>query len=147
MRILIFSQITDQRDGAAVFQRLATSLTGSGIQYVIFTTYERDQDFDSGIGIYACVTSLTFSRTDYGSDRPPIIPEIPSQDVYSAIWKRNQPDTNILFQPTIQGALAIAREIGKEHGGMQSLITGSLRLVGGALGLLQPFVSGQACAH
>jgi hypothetical protein len=51
--MLIFSQISDQRDGAAVFERLAASLAGSGIQYVIFTTYERDQSSNSGIGIYA----------------------------------------------------------------------------------------------
>ena len=139
--MLIFSQISDQRDGAAVFERLATSLAGSGMQYVIFTMYERDQDFDSGIGIYAYIASLAFSCADCGLDQQPKILEMPSQDVYSAIWKRTQPDTNILFEPTIQGALEIARKIGKEHGGMQSLITGSLRLVGGALGLLQPYAS------
>ena len=141
MRMLIFSQISDQRDGAAVFERLATSLAGSGMQYVIFTTYERDQDFDSGISIYAYIASLAFPRADCGLDRQPKILEMPSQDVCSAIWKRTQPDTNILFEPTIQGALEIARKIGEEHGGMQSLITGSLHLVGGALGLLQPYAS------
>jgi folylpolyglutamate synthase len=139
--MLIFSQISDQRDEAAVFERLATSLAGSGMQYVIFTMYERDQDFDSGIGIYAYIASLAFPCADCGLDRQPKILEMPSQDVYSAIWKRTQPDTNVLFEPTIQGALEIARKIGKEHGGMQSLITGSLRLVGGALGLLQPYAS------
>jgi folylpolyglutamate synthase len=66
-----------------------------------------------------------------------------SQDVYSEIWKRTQPDTNILFEPTIQGALETARKIGREYGGMQTLVTGSLRLVGGALVFLQPFVSAQ----
>jgi len=50
--MLIFSQITDQRDDVAVFERLAASLRGSGLQYVIFTTYKRDKDSDSGIGIY-----------------------------------------------------------------------------------------------
>ena len=51
-RILIFSLITDQRDGAVVFERLATSLAGSGVQYAIFTTYEQDQDSDSRNGMY-----------------------------------------------------------------------------------------------
>jgi folylpolyglutamate synthase len=144
--MLIFSQITDQRDGAAVFERLATSLVGSGIQYAIFTTYERGQDFDSRIGTYAYVAILTFPRANCDLDRQPKILEMPSRDVYSAIWKRTQPNANILFEPTIQGALEIARKIGKEHGSMQTLITGSLRLVGGALGLLQPYVSAQESA-
>jgi len=61
---------------------------------------------------------------------------MPSQDIYTEIWKRTQPATSILFEPTIQGAMELARKIGREHGGMQTLVTGSLRLVGGALGLL-----------
>jgi hypothetical protein len=72
---------------------------------------------------------------------------MPLQDVYSAIWKRIQPDTIILFKPTIQGALEIVREIGNEYGGVQSLVTGSLYLVGTALGLLQPYVPAQECVH
>jgi folylpolyglutamate synthase len=144
--MLIFSQISDQRDGAAVFERLATSLAGSGIQYLIFTTYERDHDFDSGIGI-CLLAFLAFPCADCGLDQQPKLLKIPLQDVYSAIWKRAQPDTNILFEPTIQGALEIARKIGKEHGSMQSLITGSLHLVGGALSLLQPYLSAQECIH
>jgi folylpolyglutamate synthase len=143
VRMLIFSQITDQRDDAAVFERLANSLWGSGVQYVIFTTYKREQDFDSGIGIYIYIASLAFPCAHCVSDRQPSIIEMPSQDVYSEIWKRTEPDTNILFEPTIQGALEIARKIGREHGGMQTLVTGSLHLVGGALGLLQPYVSAQ----
>jgi len=45
-RILIFSQISDQRDGAAVLECLAKSLYRSGIpmQHVIFTTYEQTQE-------------------------------------------------------------------------------------------------------
>jgi hypothetical protein len=97
--------------------------------------------------VYAHVASLAFPCADCGLDQQPKLLEIPLQDVYSAIWKRAQPDTNILFEPTIQGALEVARKIGKEHGGMQSLITGSLRLVGGALSLLQPYLSAQECIH
>ncbi|KAH8659373.1 putative tetrahydrofolylpolyglutamate synthase [Tricladium varicosporioides] len=119
-RILIFSLITDQRDGAAVFERLATSLRGSGIQYVIFTTYERDLD------------------PDPRNNTQPKLLEMPSQDhIYAEIWKRVQPDANIYFKSTIQGALDVARELGRDHGSMQTLITGSQHLVGGALSLLQ----------
>ena len=39
--------ITNQRDAAAVFQRLAISLASSGIQHVIFTTYALDHDAEA----------------------------------------------------------------------------------------------------
>ncbi|PVH86704.1 putative tetrahydrofolylpolyglutamate synthase [Cadophora sp. DSE1049] len=120
-RILIFSLITDQRDAAAVFERLATSLASNGIQHAIFTTYERDQDTEAKINSQSKIL------------------ETPSQDqqVYATIWRRAQPDTSIAFEPTIQGALELARKIGKDHGSVQTLITGSQHLVGGALSLLQ----------
>ncbi len=57
-RILIFSLITDQRDAAAVFERLATSLAGNGIQYAIFTTYERDQESESKNSMHIHLASL-----------------------------------------------------------------------------------------
>jgi folylpolyglutamate synthase len=57
--------------------------------------------------------------------------------VYAEIWKRAQPDSNILFEPTIRGALETARKLSKDYGTMQTLVTGSLFLVGGALSLLQ----------
>ena len=110
------------------------------MKYAIFTTYERDQDSDSTNGMHIYVASLGPPLADSGSDPQPKILEIPSQDqqMYAEIWKRAQPDTSIFFEPTIQGALETARKIGKDHGSMQSLITGSQHLVGGALSLLQP---------
>lgn len=59
-RILIFSLITDQRDAAAVFERLATSLVSSEIQHVIFTTYERDQDSESKNSMHIHLASSEF---------------------------------------------------------------------------------------
>jgi hypothetical protein len=59
-QILIFSLITDQRDGAAVFECLATSLAHREMQYAIFTTYKRDQDSGSRNSMHNYVVSLTF---------------------------------------------------------------------------------------
>ena len=42
------------------------------------------------------------------------------------------------FELSIEGALNLAKKIGDENGGMQTLITGSLYLIGGALRLLEP---------
>jgi folylpolyglutamate synthase len=82
---------------------------------------------------------LALPLADYSSDPQPKILEMPSQDkhVYAEIWKRAQPDSTISFEPTIQGALEMARKIGKDHGSIQTLVTGSQHLVGPALSLLQ----------
>ena len=42
----------------------------------------------------------------------------------------------------IEEALSLARKIGEQNHGMQTLITGSLHLVGGALNLLNPIDRG-----
>jgi folylpolyglutamate synthase len=82
---------------------------------------------------------LALALADTTSDPQPKTLETPSQDqkIYADIWKRAQPDSTILFEPTIQGALEMSRKIGKDHGSMQALVTGSQHLVGGALSLLQ----------
>jgi folylpolyglutamate synthase len=85
------------------------------------------------------VVPLALPLADSSSDLQPKTLDIPSQDqhVYAEIWKRAQPASTIFFEPTIQGALEMARKIGKDHGSMQALVTGSQHLVGGALSLLQ----------
>jgi len=85
------------------------------------------------------VVSVALPLAESSSDPQPKIQEMPSQDqhVYAEIWKKAQPDSIIFFEPTIQGALEMARKIGKDHGSMQTLVTGSQHLVGGALSLLQ----------
>lgn len=120
-RILIFSMITNQRDAAAVFQRLAISLASSGIQHVIFTTYALDHDAEAKDN-----PQSEFLKTPSAD-----------QQSYATIWRRAHPDANISFEPTIRGALDLARDIGEAYGSVQTLITGSQHLVGGALFLLQ----------
>lgn len=138
-RILIFSLFTDRRDGAAVFKRLANALAGRGIQYIIFTTYERDQKSYIKMVCKAMMLPKKFLFADYKSNPSPEILDMYSQDqrADAEIWKTAQPDATIEFESTIQGALEVARRFGNEHGGMQALITGSQYLVGGALSLLQ----------
>ena len=60
------------------------------------------------------------------------------QTDYARIYRTIAPDTEVSVQPTIEQALLQAKEIGDRDGGMQTLITGSLFLVGGALRLLEP---------
>jgi folylpolyglutamate synthase len=137
-RVLIFSLLTDQRDSAAVFERLAASLVGSGIEHVIFTTYQHGDESDSRDSMQTRMPNMNdsdiFSDTD--SDAYSAIPKI--QQSYADIWKRSHYDTNIDFQPTIKRSLDVVSDIGKDCGHVQTLITGSQHLVGGALHFLQP---------
>lgn len=65
-------------------------------------------------------------------------PEV--QETYVKAWKSIDPDVGgVSIEPTIEGALNLARKLGdQDSNGMQTLITGSLYLVGGALSFLQP---------
>lgn len=62
------------------------------------------------------------------------------QDVhkeYEQAWNSIDPNAEISVEPTIEGALKLAKEIGDRGNGMQTLITGSLYLIGGALLFLE----------
>lgn len=51
--------ITDQRDGSAVFEHLAKSLVGGGVQHIIFTTYKRDNNTESRNSMQLCFFLVT----------------------------------------------------------------------------------------
>lgn len=59
------------------------------------------------------------------------------QNDYVEAYRSIDPDVHITIEPTIEGALNHAREIGNRDNGMQTLVTGSLYLIGGALRLLE----------
>ena len=52
---------------------------------------------------------------------------------------KKDPEAVIVRQDAIEGALNFAKNIGEQYNGMETLVTGSLHLVGGALNLLRPF--------
>ncbi|KAM0799425.1 putative tetrahydrofolylpolyglutamate synthase [Usnea florida] len=123
-RILIFSQLSE-RDGTAILRCAAKTLQDSGlqIQYVILTTYEERQD--GSIDINHCSS-------------PPKKPfSLEIQESYVEAYKNVDPDVDIAIEPDIESALNLARQIGDGGSGMQTLVTGSLYLVGGALRLLE----------
>lgn len=61
------------------------------------------------------------------------------KDSYLKIWHSIFPEIQAVFEPTIEGAINIVRQHG-EANGAQTLITGSLNLMGGALRVLEPEV-------
>ncbi|KAF8426995.1 putative tetrahydrofolylpolyglutamate synthase [Tirmania nivea] len=124
-RILIFTHISDQRDGQALLETLASCIKNNNMwpEYVIFTTYQERQDGSTRIDKNVKIPNTS-------------IPNLLA--LYCEIWSKIDPDAVIVSETAIEGALKFARSIGEENGGMDTLITGSLHLVGGALNLLRP---------
>ncbi|OJD18734.1 hypothetical protein AJ78_01271 [Emergomyces pasteurianus Ep9510] len=120
-RILIFSHFSEDRDGPALVGCLAHSLLKHNAlpDYVIFTTYRESEG--------GSADKTIISETS--------IPEF--CDVYAAFWKGFSPQAVVSAEPTIEGAIKLAKRIGAQHGEMEVFITGSLHLVGGALNLLR----------
>ena len=70
--------------------------------------------------------------------KPPEKPfSLDVQREYIEAYRTVDPDVSIAVEPTIEGALNLAREIGNCGNGMQTLVTGSLYLIGGVLRLLK----------
>lgn len=61
------------------------------------------------------------------------------QRVFADRWKTLDPAANVLLIPSIEEAINTARGFAEKGDGkkVQALITGSLHLVGGALGILE----------
>lgn len=61
------------------------------------------------------------------------------QERYIAAWKSIFPETETAFESTVEGALNLAKSLDQGLG-TQTLVTGSLYLVGAALRILEPHV-------
>lgn len=60
------------------------------------------------------------------------------QRVFADKWRELDPSANIMLIPSIEEAINTARTLAKDDDPKaQALITGSLHLVGGALGILE----------
>ncbi|KAH8591875.1 folylpolyglutamate synthase [Bisporella sp. PMI_857] len=121
VRVLIFSH-RSSRDNKALLQRVAQSLRDNkiDIDYYIFTTYDERKD-----GISKIDRNFTnhFPTGAIQED--------------AQVWKQLNPSATTFCDESIEGALIRARGLGDENRTVQVLITGSLHLVSGALGLLK----------
>jgi len=60
-----------------------------------------------------------------------------ARDIFLRVWHEIYPEVAVAYEPYIDGALKLAKQIGESDGGAQTLITGSQHLVGPALSLLE----------
>lgn len=75
------------------------------------------------------------------TDKTVTVPKTPLRNLYatySSSWQDFDNQAKVFSEPTIEGALNLAKRISAQEGGIQAFVTGSLHLVGGALTLLRP---------
>lgn len=132
-KVLIFNQqgrseAVDFLDGLCNTVKNADS-TGQGFQHVIFCT------------------NVTYATTGYKRDfvnhqyNPADIEKMTQQRIFAEKWASLDTSAKILVIPSIEEAINTARGLanseGEDGSKVQALITGSLHLVGGALGILE----------
>ncbi|GAB1309982.1 Folylpolyglutamate synthetase [Madurella fahalii] len=129
-RVLIFNQqgrteAVDFLDGLCNTVKKADP-AGRGFEHVIFCT------------------NVTYAATGYKRDfvnhqhNPADIEKMTLQRVFADKWSALDPSANVMVVHSIEEAINTARGLAAEGGPkVQALITGSLHLVGGALGILE----------
>ena len=140
--IIIFSHISSERDGATLLRCIASTLyeRQASIQYLIISTYVQRLDGVQDDGELAALTLLlsllshlhldqSFRHTDQ-----PFSTE--KQEQYFDAWRSIFPETHMAFELTVEGALNLARSF-DQGSGTQTLVTGSLYLIGSALRILE----------
>ncbi|OAA46942.1 Folylpolyglutamate synthase [Metarhizium rileyi] len=87
-------------------------------------------------------TNVTFAKTGYKRDfvnrgiDPKEIETLSVQKRFAEKWAEIDPGAKVVVMPTIEEALDYARRVADEEGKVMAYVTGSLHLVGGALGIL-----------
>ncbi|KXX83164.1 Folylpolyglutamate synthase [Madurella mycetomatis] len=129
-KVLIFNQqsrteAVDFLDGLCNVVKKADP-AGKGFEHVIFCT------------------NVTYAATGYKRDfvnhrhNPADIEKMTMQRVFADKWSTLDPSANVMVIHSIEEAINTARELAAEgEPKVQALITGSLHLVGGALGILE----------
>lgn len=91
-------------------------------------------------------TNVTYAKTGYKRDfvnhqiDPEELDKMTVQRRYADRWSELDPTARVVVLPSIEEALDYARDLGRALGAGESVlayVTGSLHLVGGALGILE----------
>lgn len=87
-------------------------------------------------------TNITYAEKGYKKDMlnvgydPDAIKGMTMQKLFMEKWTELDPEAKVSLSPSIEGALEYVKTLAGQEEEVQALITGSLHLVGGALGLL-----------
>ncbi|PKS08770.1 hypothetical protein jhhlp_004823 [Lomentospora prolificans] len=129
-RILIFSQQSNARDPGPVVERLASSLQCVRIDHVIFSNCNVQQANRSP----EKEGSVNDAQAAYYNQL---------RQEFVKTWERLHPQSQTHLSPDIPSAINMAMKFSEGSDSMHILVTGSLRLVGGALRYLQQVDNGK----
>ena len=136
--ILIFTHLSEKRDGLEVLRSLAGSLKthACSFHHIVFTTFDVHDDGKHGSGESA--STIHSNRASIlQSDAIPDPAFNSALKTYTNFWEKSHPGSTVVSKASIYRAIDYARHVGQERG-TRTLITGSLHLVGGALRILSP---------
>lgn len=89
------------------------------------------------------LAGFLLTHTDFVNHQydPKAIEKLTQQHLFAEKWSSLNPTANVTVMPSIESAINRVRELSKDlqakHETVQAFITGSLHLVGGALGILE----------
>ncbi|QYS97063.1 Folylpolyglutamate synthase [Trichoderma simmonsii] len=135
-RVMIFNQ-QGRIEAIDFLQPISTTLKG--------INKDQDQDRPAFDHVVFC-TNVTYSQTGYKRDfvnntiDPVEIDKLTVQKAFAEKWAAIDPKSKVVVLPTIEDALNYARGVAgglPEGEVVQAYVTGSLHLVGGALGILE----------
>lgn len=112
----------------------------------ICNALKRDDDDKPSFDHVIFCTNVTYAQTGYKRDfvnntiDPSEVEKLTVQHSFAEKWSSIDPKSKVVVLPTIEDALNYARgvaEAAPEGEVVQAYVTGSLHLVGGALGILE----------
>ncbi|KAL4732852.1 putative tetrahydrofolylpolyglutamate synthase [Aspergillus similis] len=109
-RALIFSHLSEERDGVALVRSLARALVRNNARpdHVIFTSYQEKESSSIDRIIKAPYSSFHDTCASY-----------------SMVWNDVNPYATVTIAPTIESAVNLARDIAARENNIQVLVTGS----------------------
>lgn len=149
-RALIFNQQgrTEAVDFLEGLYNATKSADGRSFDHVIFCTNVTYAEAGYKRGKLKMLSIIAYFIADrYATDfvnhqyDPEAIAKLTQQRLFAEKWSSLDPSANVTVMPSIEGALNRVRDLANDLEGesdtVQAFITGSLHLVGGALGILE----------
>ncbi|KOS19729.1 Folylpolyglutamate synthase [Escovopsis weberi] len=133
-RVMIFNQ-QGRSEATEFLETIYRTVKGEGVE-----------DNEPAMDHVVFCSNVTYTKTGYKRDfvykqvNPDDVEKLTVQHRFADKWSGMDPKANVVVLRTIEDALDYARGLGRDLGpeeSVQAYVTGSLHLVGGALGILE----------
>ncbi|KAI1262811.1 folylpolyglutamate synthase [Xylariaceae sp. FL1019] len=120
-RVLVFAQVSEERDTVDVFRQLALALQRTPFDHIIIASYEKREPLEESAESAQAIDSSNHEKHNS------------QMETFATLWRELQPNSTIHLKSSPEGAMDCAREIALKSGGVRAFVTGSLFLMGSAL--------------